>query len=84
VQAADAGRPLINLLPAKEKPLRQLQRFFEEHDTGKAYAGLRRVGADDGTAIWTLLEDDNEIKAALETLEKRAKERRAEARRSTA
>ena len=47
--------------------LRQLQRFFEEHDKGKGYAGLRRVGADDGTAIWTLLDDDNEIKAVLET-----------------
>ena len=54
--------------------LRQLQSFFEEHDKGKGYAGLRRVGADDGTAIWTQLDDDK-IKKALED---RAKEWRSE------
>ena len=33
--------------------LRELQAFFEVHDTAKAYAGLRRIGGDDGTAVWT-------------------------------
>ena len=54
--------------------LRELQLFFREHDKNGGYAGLRRVGADDGTAIWTKL-DDNKIEEALDD---RAKERRAE------
>ena len=35
--------------------LRELQRFLEKHDTDKTYAGLRRLGYDDGTAVWTVL-----------------------------
>ena len=54
--------------------LRELQHFFREHDKAEGYAGLRRVGADDGTAIWTLLDGDK-IEQALND---RAKERRDE------
>ena len=38
--------------------LRELQRFLEKHDTNKTYAGLRRLGDDDGTAVWTVLTDE--------------------------
>ena len=51
--------------------LRELQRFFEEHDKDKGYAGMRRIADDDGTAMWTIL---NETEVAVE-LEKRAEER---------
>ena len=54
--------------------LRELQRFFKEHDKDKGYAGLRRIADDDGTAVWTLLKD-TEVAAQLE---KRAGERREE------
>ena len=58
--------------------LRELEAFFKEKDSDKDYAGLRRIGDDDGTAVWTLLTDPEEVKAAIE---KRAAQRRAEARR---
>ena len=37
--------------------LRELQRFFKEHDKNEGYAGLRRIPDEDGTALWTILED---------------------------
>ena len=58
--------------------LRELEAFFKEKDSDKDYAGLRRIGDEDGTAVWTLLTDPEEVKAAIE---KRAAQRRAEARR---
>ena len=58
--------------------LRELKTFFAERDKQGSYAGLRRIGDDDGTAVWTLLTDPEEVKAAIE---KRAAQRRAEARR---
>ena len=57
--------------------LRELQRFFEEHDKDKGYAGLRRIADEDGTAVWTILKE-TEVAAQLE---KRAGERREEERR---
>ena len=57
--------------------LRELQRFFEEEDSSKGYAGLRRVADEDGTAVWTLL---NETEVAAQ-LERRAVERREEEQR---
>ena len=57
--------------------LRELQRFFNEHDKDNGYAGLRRIADEDGTAVWTLL---NETEVAAQ-LEKRAGERREEERR---
>ena len=57
--------------------LRELQRFFNEHDKDKGYAGLRRIANEDGTAVWTLLK---ETEVAVQ-LEKRARERREEERR---
>ena len=54
--------------------LRQLQRFFKEHDQDEGYAGLRRIADDDGAAVWTILKD-TEVAAQLE---KRAGERREE------
>ena len=53
--------------------LRELEAFFKEKDSDKDYAGLRRIGDDDGTAVWTLLTDPEEVKAAIE---KRAAQRR--------
>ena len=58
--------------------LRDLAAFFAEKDRDGAYAGLRRIGDEDGTAVWTLLTDPEEVKAAIE---ERAAQRRAEARR---
>ena len=57
--------------------LRELQRFFDEHDKDKGYAGLRRIADEDGTAVWTLLKE-TEVAAQLE---KRARERREEEQR---
>ena len=59
--------------------LRELVAFFAEKDRDGEYAGLRRIGdPSDGTAVWTLLTDPEEVKAAIE---KRAAQRQAEARR---
>ena len=58
--------------------LRELQRLLTEKDPGKNYAGLRRIGDDDGTAVWTILTDPEDVNEAIE---KRAAQRRAEARR---
>eukprot|EP00964_Phaeocystis_antarctica_P068075 scaffold41228_cov50-Phaeocystis_antarctica.AAC.4 len=55
--------------------LRELQRFFTEKDAGNTFAGLRRLGDDDGTAVWTVLTEEKEVRAAIEA---RAKERLAE------
>ena len=57
--------------------LRELQRFFKEHDKDEGYAGLRRIADEDGTAVWTILK---ETEVATQ-LEKRAGERREEERR---
>ena len=57
--------------------LRELRRFFKEHDKDKGYAGLRRIADDDGAAVWTILKE-TEVAAQLE---KRAGERREEERR---
>ena len=54
--------------------LRELQRFFTEHDKNEGYAGLRRIADEDGTAMWTILKE-TEVAAQLE---KRAGERREE------
>ena len=54
--------------------LRDLHRFFGEHDKDKGYAGLRRIGNDDGTALWTLVKEE-EVTAKLA---ERAKERQEE------
>ena len=56
--------------------LRELQRFFKEHDKDEGYAGLRRIADEDGTAVWTILKE-TEVAAQLE---KRAGERREEER----
>ena len=56
--------------------LRELQRFFKEHDKDEGYAGLRRIADDDGAAVWTILK---ETEVATQ-LEKRAEERREEER----
>ena len=58
--------------------LRELEAFFKENDSDKDYAGLRRIGDEDGTAVWTLLTDPEKVKAALEA---RAQERREETKR---
>ena len=58
--------------------LRELEAFFKEKDSDKDYAGLRRIGDEDGTAVWTLLTDPEEVKAAIE---KRAAQRQAARRR---
>ena len=57
--------------------LRELQRFFKEHDKDEGYAGLRRIADEDGTAVWTILKE-TEVAAQLE---QRTKERREEERR---
>ena len=57
--------------------LRELQRFFKEHDKDEGYAGLRRIADEDGTAVWTILKE-TELAAQLE---RRANERREEERR---
>ena len=54
--------------------LRELQRFFKEHDKNEAYAGLRRIADEDGTAVWTILKE-TEVAAQLE---QRTEERRKE------
>ena len=56
--------------------LRELQRFFKEHDMDEGYAGLRRIADEDGTAVWTILKE-TEVAAQLE---QRTKERREEER----
>ena len=58
--------------------LRELEAFYAKYDPDREYAGLRRIGDEDGTAVWTLLTDPEEVKAVLEA---RARERRTEARR---
>ena len=45
--------------------LRELQRFFKEHDKDEGYAGLRRIADEDGTAVWTILKE-TEVAAQLE------------------
>ena len=54
--------------------LRELQRFFKEHDVDEGYAGLRRIADEDGTAVWTILKE-TEVAAQLE---QRTEERRKE------
>ena len=45
--------------------LRELQRFFKEHDKNEGYAGLRRIADEDGTAVWTILKE-TEVAKKLE------------------
>ena len=54
--------------------LRELAAFYAKYDPDREYACLRRIGDEDGTAVWTLLTDPEEVKAAIE---KRAAQRRA-------
>ena len=56
------------------KSLRELHRFFKEHDKDEGYAGLRRIADEDGTAVWTILKE-TEVAAQLE---QRTKERHKE------
>ena len=56
--------------------LRDLRRLLERELP--EFAGLNRIGDDEGTAVWTLLTDPEEVKAALEA---RARERREETKR---
>ena len=59
---------------ARGASLRELQRFFFEHDQYQGYANLRRIPGEDGTALWTILKE-----AEVESqLEKRAGTRRME------
>ena len=56
--------------------LRELEAFFATNDTSRGYAGLRRIGdPSDGTAVWTLLTNDEDVEKALA---ERANQRRAE------
>ena len=59
--------------------LRELQRFFKEHDKDEVYAGLRRIADEDGTAVWTILKE-TEVATQLEqrTSERREEEQRHE------
>ena len=64
--------------------LREFGDFLKKHDPGLKnngngnFAGLQRIGdPEDGTALWTRLTDEDEIKSALET---RAKQREEEFR----
>ena len=61
------------------KSLVQLVSLFEEqakyNSKVKEWAGLRRIGDDDGTAVWTQLTDPTRVK---EEIERRARERREE------
>ena len=53
--------------------LRELEAFYAKYDPDREYAGLRRIGdPSDGTAVWTLLTDPEEVKTAIE---KRAAQR---------
>ena len=65
----------------RDRSLIQLKAFFESHaETApevKEWAGLRRIGGDDGTAVWTALLD-GDIQAAIE---RRGVERRSEEQR---
>ena len=54
--------------------LRELQRFFKEHDKDVGYANLRRIPDEDGTAVWTILKD---MEVATQ-LKQRTGERREE------
>ena len=58
--------------------LRELEAFFAEKDASKGYAGLRRIGdPSDGTAIWTVVADENvEAKLAERGEQRRSEERR--------
>ena len=56
--------------------LRDLRSLLEEKLP--KFAGLNRIGDDDGTAVWTLLTDPEEVKRVLDA---RAQERRAEKKR---
>ena len=54
--------------------LRDLQRFFMEHDKDEGYAGLRRIADEDGMAVWTILKE----KEVATQLQERTKERAQE------
>ena len=59
--------------------LRELQRFFKEHDKDEGYAGLRRIADKDGTAVWTILKETEVAAAREEAAEARAEAMRAKA-----
>ena len=57
--------------------LRELTQFFKDKDQNEGYAGLRRIANEDGTAVWTIL-DEKEVTTKLE---ERTKQRKQEERR---
>ena len=57
--------------------LRELTGFFKKYDEDKGYAGLRRIADEDGTAVWTILEESE----VTTKLEERAEQRKQEERR---
>ena len=57
--------------------LRELQLFFEKEDSSKSYAGLRRIADEDGTVVWTILEESE----VTTKLEERTEQRKQEERR---
>lgn len=75
--SASGGQKEKRSDPLRGESLRNLEDFFKEHDTGRNYAGLKRIADGDGTAIWTALEDKEQIEQALQD---RADERRGQER----
>ena len=65
--------------------LRELQKFFDDHPESKSWAGLRRTYADDGSALWTCVPDDQVEQELGERVKRRkeyAKEEDAEKQKS--
>ena len=75
--AADERSLLPNRVTVRGESLRQLSGFLREFDPAGAYAGLRRVGDEEGTAVWTIVQE-SEIQSAINS---RAAERAAEEQR---
>ena len=73
VMSEDATKREANTV--RGASLRELQSFLKDKDKENTFAGLRRLGEDDGTAVWTVLTDEKEVRAAVEA---RAKERLAQ------
>ena len=74
-EAAEREEAAKRFATVRGASLRELQSFFKDKDVGNTFAGLRRLGDDDGTAVWTVLTDDKRVRAAIEA---RAKEHLAE------
>lgn len=61
--------------------LRKLQNFLDLHDKNRTYCGLKRVHADDGTALWTALAPEEQAAALVHwKKEQDAKAKKAEAK----